>query len=729
MSKRWFSVILIIGCAVLAEAQSTNVSTLFKNNKKKADYFYSHFAYRNALEIYLHIIEKNPDDVHARMRIAECYYFMHEPFEAEIWVEPLLDRDDIDHIVHYLHAEALTMSGRYLQAIRSYERYLTFEPDDQRAIDKISFLNNVNYYMKDSLRFMMENVAFNSEFSDFGMTFFRDDFVFISTRDMNLFVKHLHMDALHEDETLLDMFIVSGKKGNYQEPQHFQKESLKSKHHDGPIFFYDDFKKAIFTRSNVHKGKAVLDDFGRTQLKMYFADVDEAGNLNNIQPFEYNSDHYSVGLGVVSPDGQRLYFSSTAPGEGGADIFYCTKEGNKWSAPINAGKGVNTAGDELYPFMLDNTTLYFSSDGHGSLGGLDILLSSWKEGAFQKAQNIGWPVNSSFDDFAIVVDDSGRRGYLSSNRPGGKGLDDIYYFISTYYYLTGKAMDYFDKNKYIENAKIFVFDDLTGLLVDSVMTDSVGYFSLKLPYDKDYRISVQKDGYDLLDDIDLATHGRPMGIDSLMIPLWSQGLFAKGRIFDKQTEQPLDGVTARLFDNTRDTADTLFLKDRSDYEFLVRPERNYRLEFSKPGYITQGFDLDTKGLIRGDLLNDVLLEEDYVSKEVIYFDFDKSVVKSDMIPMLEAILATMKRFPNAHLHIGAHADSRGKLDYNQRLSERRAAATVNYFTSKGIARKRITSKGFGEELLLNSCSKGVVCEEKDHAVNRRAEIRVQVNGE
>ncbi|HMQ01304.1 MAG TPA: hypothetical protein PKC24_16095, partial [Cyclobacteriaceae bacterium] len=362
MHKRWFIFIIFFASVQLAEAQSTNISTLFMSNQKKADYFFSHFAYRNALEIYLHIIEKQPDNTHVRMRIAECYYYMHEPFEAELWVEPLLEKEGIDPEIHYLHAEALAMGGRYLTAIASYQRYADLVPDDTRATEKIKFLKEVDRFRKDSLRFSIQNVAFNSPYADFGLSLFKDEYVFVSTRDKNLFIKHLHMDALHEDETLLDMFIVSGSNGTYTEPKHFEKDILKSTHHDGPIYFYDNYRKAIFTRSNVEGRKAIKDNNGLTHLKMYFADVDEAGNLSNIQPFEYNSDHYSVGLGMISPDGTRLYFSSSAPGYGGSDIFYCINENGKWTQPINAGPAINTAGDEMYPFLLNDSTLYFSSD-------------------------------------------------------------------------------------------------------------------------------------------------------------------------------------------------------------------------------------------------------------------------------------------------------------------------------------------------------------------------------
>jgi outer membrane protein OmpA-like peptidoglycan-associated protein len=158
----------------------------------------------------------------------------------------------------------------------------------------------------------------------------------------------------------------------------------------------------------------------------------------------------------------------------------------------------------------------------------------------------------------------------------------------------------------------------------------------------------------------------------------------------------------------------------------LRPNKKYRFEFSKPEYITAELTLNTEGQVRGDILNDIVLHQESIDNALIYFDYDESIVKEEYLPLMERLVTTLKKFPKSTLNIGAHADSRGGFDYNQRLSNDRARSTVNYFVSQGISRKRITSKGFGEKLLLNRCSDEFTCEEVEHTPNRRAEIKVQL---
>jgi outer membrane protein OmpA-like peptidoglycan-associated protein len=150
------------------------------------------------------------------------------------------------------------------------------------------------------------------------------------------------------------------------------------------------------------------------------------------------------------------------------------------------------------------------------------------------------------------------------------------------------------------------------------------------------------------------------------------------------------------------------------------------LEFSKPDYVTAELNINTDGIYKGDLLNDIVLSEESIHDAMVFFDYDKSVITDLAKSVMSPIVNTLKKYPAATLNIGAHADSRGSFPYNQRLTDDRARSTVKYFTSQGISRKRITSKGFGEKLLLNQCSDGVVCEEVQHQKNRRAEIKVQI---
>jgi outer membrane protein OmpA-like peptidoglycan-associated protein len=717
---------VFVSIAIVGSAQSTNISTAFHGPVKKADRYFDRLAYRNALHIYLHANEKDPENIHIRERIAMCYFMLHDPENAEKWYATIVDNPDVHVGAKFEYAEALSMNGKYAESATWFESYLRQKPDDKMAQEKLAFLKKIHWYDQDSLRFLVANLPFNTGHSDYGAHDFHKGIVFASSRDTDVFVKHKPFDAVDEDESLLNLFYVEKEpNGDWTEPVPFHQEHMKTFFHEGPMAFYDNDRKGAFTRSNLKDGRPVYDQNKRVHLSIYFADVDELGSLSNITPFEHNNDGYSTAHPTFSNDGKTMIFSSTSPqGFGDSDIYYSTFENGKWTEPVNLGTNINTREDESFPFLANDSTLYFSSNGHGTMGGLDILVSYKRNGVWTKAQNFGGPLNSRFDDFSLVADSTGRVGYFSSNRPGGQGLDDIYIFIASYYYLAGKVKE-LNSDLVIPEAQVNVYD-AEGKLVDTVTSDQDGGFRVLVPYDQDFTITGEKDGFETLGSVPFSSHGKPFGIDSLELPMWKQGLFAKGKVYSRETESILPGASVTLKNVTDGTEQKVIMNDAGDYVFLVKPDKNYRIEASKEGFVTQGFDLNTKGLYKGDLLNDIVLEEEFLSMQTIHFDYDKSVIKPEDRKKLDILVKVLKENPTFTLNIGAHADSRGTNAYNKSLSNRRAAATVNYFVSKGIRKSRIEATGFGEELLLNRCSDGVECPEEDHARNRRAEIKVQI---
>jgi outer membrane protein OmpA-like peptidoglycan-associated protein len=222
---------------------------------------------------------------------------------------------------------------------------------------------------------------------------------------------------------------------------------------------------------------------------------------------------------------------------------------------------------------------------------------------------------------------------------------------------------------------------------------------------------------------------KPMGGDSLNMSIWKRDMFAKGNIYSNETQKPLTGVTAKLFDLTNNKVDSVVLADQSQYSFLMRPDRKYKIEFTKKGYRKEELTLNTDGLLQGEVINDIVMHEESIESAIVYFDYDKSEIKEEAFTQMALLIRTLKNYPAATVNIGAHADSRGGFDYNQRLSNDRANSVVKYLTENGISRKRITARGFGEKLLLNRCTDTVNCEEVEHSLNRRAEIKVQLKDE
>jgi outer membrane protein OmpA-like peptidoglycan-associated protein len=235
---------------------------------------------------------------------------------------------------------------------------------------------------------------------------------------------------------------------------------------------------------------------------------------------------------------------------------------------------------------------------------------------------------------------------------------------------------------------------------------------------------VKKNGYDMLEDVGFSTKGMHYGIDSLAIPLWKKELFSKGKIYSNETHENILSSFVLLKNITDNSVDSIASKN-GEYSFLVHPNKKYRVEVHKEGFIPDGFNLNTKDLYRGELLNDIVLEEVYIEKEVGKFSYNKYDVPPESYPLLNHIIRTLKKFPTATVNISAYADARGTKEYNQKLSDKRAEAAVQYLVQHGVSRTRITARGFGEDLIINRCSDGVECSEEEHSKNRRVELKVQ----
>ncbi|HJW30564.1 MAG TPA: OmpA family protein, partial [Saprospiraceae bacterium] len=340
-------------------------------------------------------------------------------------------------------------------------------------------------------------------------------------------------------------------------------------------------------------------------------------------------------------------------------------------------------------------------------------------------ENLGFPLNTSTDDFALVMDKTGRKGLFSSNRPGGIGYDDIYSFVVNSYFVVGKVVERYDSTRHVPEAKVILMNDKFHA-IDSVVSDEHGNFHFDLAFDKDYHFSGSKQGYSWIDSLSFSTYTRALGRDSLILPLWKHNLFAKGSVYSNETQDKLPDAVVVLENITDGRIDSIVTNPTGAYNFLIMPNKKYRVRAQKEGFIPRSFELNTRGITHGDLLNDFLLEEVFMEKVVIQFEFDKWNIKPAYHQQLEEIARIAKRNRQSHIHIGAYADSFGSSDYNLSLSNKRANEVVKYFESHGIEVKRMTAIGFGEELLINECSDGVICSQEEHSKNRRAELKVQL---
>ncbi len=479
--------------------QETMFALLRKDANLGDDYFVEN-DFQDALAQYENALKKNPSAVDVRLKIARCHYHLKNYKEAlEVYEQLATEKEIIPQKDIFYAAESYAATRNYRKASEWYRLYLVKEPDDPVMIKKIWQISNVHFLYEDSLHYALRPVRANTINGEFGGIPYRNGLVFLSNRKTGKVVEKLDGASntpfykLYYSKASRDTVNHSGLL-QYSEPVPFSKD-FNSKFHQGPAAFFDDERKMVYVSTS-----RTSNERGEHTLQLFFAER-KGNRWKTLYAFPYNSELYSVTEPTISNDGRVLYFSSDMKGGlGGKDIYRSEYVNGKWTKPVNVGEPVNTPYDEVFPY-LHGKGLYFSSDGHAGLGGLDIFKAEiTSEGFFGEISNPGYPLNTNFDEFGIVMDSLGTFGYLSSNRKAGGYDDDIYEFdidLQTYpLVITGhvkfKDVSWTDPTfiQPLPNAKLSLIDNIRNTLVHESYSDSTGRFSLQIPYYSKYRIHI-----------------------------------------------------------------------------------------------------------------------------------------------------------------------------------------------------------------------------------------------
>jgi outer membrane protein OmpA-like peptidoglycan-associated protein len=477
-------------------------------------------------------------------------------------------------------------------------------------------------------------------------------------------------------------------------------------------------------------GKTGKSDDNIVKLKLYIAEVD-GDDWKAEKEFKYNSDEYSIGHAALSADGKYLYFVSDMPGGfGGTDIYVCEQVGEDWLAPKNAGPSINTEGDEMFPWVAKDNTLYFASDGHGGLGGLDVFSVKGEPGAWGAVKNMGSPINSPQDDFGLIRDkDDNSLGYFTSDRIGGKGSDDIYMFRDNGIVLVGIVVDAKTDSPICKS----VVDLRQGSDVKGrANTECDGKFEFSVIPEKVYKLKGCAEGYHC-NEVGASTVGVKAGDTVFVkIPLdKEEDVKLEVLVIDRQTREPIGGsavVVKGRCDNTEQTG-TSNAAGMSYYDAKI--ECDYPVSATAEGYLPGSTEVTTVGVPANSTvkaiveLDKIKVFDDQPILLDIYYDFDKwniRVPESDK--ELQRLLDFMNVNPGTIVEIGSHTDARAPFEYNIRLSQRRAQSVVDWLLARGISKERIKAVGYGETKPVNKCTDNVPCSEEEHQLNRRTEFRV-----
>jgi outer membrane protein OmpA-like peptidoglycan-associated protein len=720
---RIFSIILIFTLLISFNANSQSKKLLRKANQK-----FDRLEYATAIPMYEKLVEGNDTSVFLSTRLADCYRLINKPLLAEQHYEKAVTFINVEPKVLYHYASVLKENKKYKESDEWMDKYIKLKQDDELALRQLNSLTYVEKLIADSFKVEITPAEINCDFADWGPAYYQDKVVFSSSRITDNTNKKEKYGW--NNEPFLDLFIADkGEEGKLSNVRTFSKE-LNSVYHEGPVSFSSDNKTIYFTRNNYLKRSK---EERVNKLKIYKAEFIN-NKWDSIKPMWFNSDEYSCGHPSVSADGKRLFFVSDMPsGFGGTDIFVCKWENSQWGKPENLGRNINTAGNEMFPFIHYNDTLFFASNGYKGLGGLDLYYAQPRGDGFEPPHSMGYPINSSVDDFALIMDQPKRSGYFSSNR---KNADDNIYKILFYPNPPAAKVDSlvaynngFDYNIYpIQN------DSLGDIkLINICGYDSVSFRGMKVRFDKEKNMLTYTPppGFSGLDTIryticDTLTKHQGTANSYVIINVLGKKIYLKGLVTDKYSNRPLDKADVKLKDNYFGQVHSTTTPGNGKYGFELTDKNTYNLDFIRDGYSSEFKMLSTKEIDKNCDTLELNVQLVPVFKAIVYFDLDKFTIRPDAKDVLDnKVLEFLKIYPNVLFRLSGHTDARASFGYNNRLSTNRVKSVANYLIKNGAKAQTVKVKeAHGEYVLVNKCPDGVDCPENEHQMNRRVEIEI-----
>lgn len=712
--------------------------SLAKNQKKtKGDEAYQYVAYQKAADLYTEVQNRKGKMTREMMvHMAEANRLNGHTEEAEYWYARFVQgTSDANMVFNY--AQVLQSNGKCEDAIRWYAKYQAMR-EDQENISFIEDCEELNAFAKNKNVKIKNIEALNSEAIDFSPVPYQDGVIFTSTRVLE---KQIYRRDAWTKEDFSDLYFAEQLGEDLYKTPIAIEGSLNSKYHDGTATFHPNGTQMIFTRSS-STGK---DQQNIVNLKLLVTNK-KGEKWSKPQELPFNSDDFNTAHPSFSQDGQLLFFASDRPdGFGGMDIYLSEYKDGQWQLPINAGPAVNTAGNEIFPFIDAENTLFFASNGHKGLGGLDIFkveqttegdLYSWND-----RENLGKRYNTPKDDFAYVSMVGGEKGYLSSNRSGGRGADDIYSWKKEEEAPLSQNLVIVDEgtNERIANANLTILRKKKNKKVAKDVMDSDAEGGLKYLIDKEevYEIIVQKDGYELK-TIEVKAKDM-LKEDVYKVLMKKRILTMRGIVTEQGNSTIIPNANLVLLNKCTGEEERLVSDVAGKFTYNLNCNCEYELRGSKDQYVAGNKIFNTKDL---DCINTNFVDEklelalssnsildtyevgQVITLEDVYYDFDKFNIRSDASVELDRVVNLLNKYQTMKLELHSHTDARGSSRYNQRLSQKRAESAVNYIISRGIVAERITAIGFGETELLNRCKNGVKCTDEEHQENRRTEILI-----
>jgi outer membrane protein OmpA-like peptidoglycan-associated protein len=512
MIKKVLSLLLItfLSFGVKSIAQERLVT---KANAKYQDYSFS-----PAIDIYKRVLEKGYVSADLLKKLGNSYYFNADYEDAAKTYERLVNEypSEVGPEYYFRYAQTLKTLGDYDGANTIMVKFTEVTTDDLRASVYREEKNYLEEIKENSGRYNITQFGYNSPYSDFAPSFYKEGLIFSSDRDTGNFARYRHT---WNAKDFLDLYKVNADSISTNFVTKLS-DNVNTRLHESTSITTKDGNILYFTRNNFVEGKYKKDEKGVIRLKLFKAGLVD-GVWTNIEELPFNSDTYSIANPALSPDEKILYFASDMPGSlGESDLFkVAINEDGTYGTPVNLGTSINTEARETFPFITSEEVLYFSSDGHPGLGGLDVFATKIAKNRLTgSVVNVGEPVNSQKDDFTFIFNEETREGYFASNRSEGQGADDIYSFLETTplvldcnQQVTGTVRDKIS-NEVLVGATIKVIDENNEEILTAI-TDSEGKYSIMVDCNQGNFVRASMEGYVPSEEYLGKSDGKPRIMD------------------------------------------------------------------------------------------------------------------------------------------------------------------------------------------------------------------------
>nr|WP_315252046.1 OmpA family protein [uncultured Flavobacterium sp.] len=724
-------ILLIVFAIQFTQAQQQDL--------QRANRLFEKTYYSEAIPLYEKISLKN-QSIEVIQNLGDCYYYtnQYDKAQAQYYILFQSTSKELKEDFYFKYAQTLKSRGKYTEAntvLRNYYQASNNKTAVEKLDKDIKSLSNVTAIGE---RFVIVNLELNTPNSEFGGVVFGDNLVFAAVKKKpNLFDKTYKWN----NEGYLNLVSIPLKNTNAKDSivNYFSKE-LKSPMHESNVIFTKDGKTMYFTRNNYINGKRGKDTNKISNIQIYRAELLN-DKWTNVMSLPFNSPEYSVEHAALSPDEKTLYFSSDMPGTiGSFDIFSVSVDGLTYGVPTNLGENINTPKREQFPFVSKDNQLYFSSNGLEGYGALDIFVSDIHNNSYTKASNVGLPVNSGYDDFAFYINSDTKNGYFSSDRPAGKGKDDIYSFKETKELLIEDCKQYIagiitdtDSHLALENATI-ILKNIDNQELEKTITTADGKFSFSVACESKLSLFVTKENYTQNSKSLTISNERNKSNDGSM-EIRSQEIIKKE---EQLASEKLKAVELAALEQKRKddaialqeqkiaNANALESKKLAELAVIQQLKADKLIADKKQKELAEAKKKErTAAIIAAE--KDVIKDKDrlIIKTDPIYFDYNMWYIRKESKKILNRVVELMNKYPEMVVEIGSHTDNRGNAKFNADLSQKRADATRNYILEQGIPKNRIQAKGYGESVPIVKCVPDNTCDEEQHELNRRSEFVIK----